>query len=334
MLRTLDDLRARFAPAAERQFLGGLLDEAAPGAVIELEAGTYLAPAAIERSVTLRGDAARKSVIAGRRGQAALEVIAAGADVVLEHLVIRDAGDLMGAIAVRGELNRLVLRDCILFDNACPPDLPAGGAVSITSGSLRLERCLLWGNRGSAGGALSVRRVARLEAVSCLFVANTASVGGGAVWVDDGVRARLVNCTLVDDASDDPTTGYAVHVAAATGRPGEAELINTVIRAEDVCFGYAEMSGGKVSARACLLPPHAREYAPLSADPATVFGPPAFVHEGFPWALRPGARDGGDATAFDDPEAARDLFGDSLREGAGLARGAVGPVGASGERGY
>ncbi len=95
--------------------LQGLIDAAAPGAVIRLAAGTYRGAVTIDRPLTLEGES---GVIIDAHGMgSAVEVT--GSDVTLRGLTIRGTGisltDEDAAISADGAA-RLVVEDCVIED--------------------------------------------------------------------------------------------------------------------------------------------------------------------------------------------------------------------------
>lgn len=323
MIPSLDELRRLTEPTAARRLFGSELDDAAAGATLALEAGSYFCPMFVERALTLQGPTDGYAVLAGEPGKPLLEVCADGAEVVLERLVFRGGCGIHGALAITAVDARVTVRDCLFLDATAPAGGPSTGGASLATGSLTLEGCLFAGNRGATGGALLIRHAATLEARSCLFVANASARGGGAAWVEEEAKARLVNCTLVDNTSDDGGMAFTLQAMPSTGRTPTVELVNCVVRSGARCFGYDGLGTGPILARASVLPEHAREYGALEADDVW-FGEPTFAEGGFPFALATGAA----GTATGDPGAwgeapPRDLEGAPF-EG-DLPRGALTP---------
>lgn len=309
-MNELDELRRRHVPDGRRLLtLGQAVEDAAAGATVEVPSATFFAPVVIERSMTVRGSAeGRRPILFGEPGQPALIVAGARAEVVLERIAIVGGGGELGAIEVRGDMANVTLRDCLVIDAA---------GLSTSSGTVTLERCVFLGNRKAAGGALAILGIARLRAVACLFVANEAVDGGGALWVEDGAEASLVNCTLVDNRASDRSAGAAVHLTGTTTRQARATLANTVVASRQQgssTFGKAGPRSGRCKALAAILPAEARDHALLEADRATIFGAASFAQDDFPYRLARSQAgwDDGDGTAFGAPEQALDLFGQSL----------------------
>jgi predicted outer membrane repeat protein len=74
-----------------------------------------------------------------------------------------------------------------------------GGAVAVYGGSATFSSCSFVKNTANFGGAVSVDGSATFS--SCSFVSNTAGEYGGAVWVETGGSARIVNCSFEADGS-------------------------------------------------------------------------------------------------------------------------------------
>lgn len=317
----LEQLRRDHAPDSTQDFgFGQALKEAPPGETFTLDPGTYFALPEIARAVTIRGDASKKRpTLLGNRESSLLDIRGVGSgEIVLEHLAIRGGGGTYGAISARDTAARLVLRDCVVFDNVMSEFVPSAGAISTNCAHVHLERCLFVGNEGSAGGAVAIRGYARLTAVACLFVGNLGREGGGAVWTEESAHARLVNCTFVGNRTGQAFRGGHLEASGTKGSQPRVELVNCVLGpAEQFCkaFGVASPPySGTIDVRASIVPETARDYALASFDGSTVLGAPTFAENAFPYAIARGkaGSDDGDPTAFERPEEALDLFGQPL----------------------
>jgi hypothetical protein len=281
--RSLEEWRRRSEPDAELGLLGARIDETEEGGTLWLESGSYLTPVFIERSVAI--GSSRRAVLVGVPGKPVVEIVGDDIEVELSGLIIRGGGGDRGAVAVTGSNVRLTLRHCVILDNAATLEGPAAGGVNMTGGALTMQGCLVAGNRGSMGGGLHVQWDAQLEARSCLFLSNVGTRGGGAAWVEDGSRARFVNCTFVDNSSEDGGMGFTLQAYPSTGRTPDVSLENCVIRSGERCFGYEGLGTGPIQVSRSILPEHAREYSVLEADDSTWFGVPEFAAEDVPYAL-------------------------------------------------
>jgi hypothetical protein len=326
MFESLDAIRSAFQVAPIKKSIGRKLEKAEEGDIVRPGPHSYFTPVFINKPLTITVDPSdQHAVLAGLEGQPSIEILNNRGEVVLERLVLRDGGADMGAIAVHSDDATIVLRDCILFDNGCFEDYPAGGAMTVRRGRLHLERCIFFGNRGTRGGALRVGGFARLEAYACLFVENQAMTGG-AVTVDEDGQARFVNCTFVDNACKAGSDGQTIHVAAGPASRAHVDMVNCVVRGPDRTFGYTEWAGGTITAENCVLPEDSPSYEPLQADPGTTFGEAAFAGGGFPYALPMDAAMSapGSGDVFGSVQVV-DVFGLPLREGDMMFRGAVRP---------
>ncbi|MEM7248942.1 MAG: hypothetical protein AAF533_26680 [Acidobacteriota bacterium] len=88
----------------------------------------------------------------------------------------------------------VVLRDLTLTGG----DHQEAGGLWAVDGSLRLERCLLHGNRGFVAGALHVEGVS-LTLVDCELSGNDSELNGGAI-VNEG-SAEITGCRVVDNTA-------------------------------------------------------------------------------------------------------------------------------------
>lgn len=113
----------------------------------------------------------------------------------------RRMGFYGGAVAVMQSY--LTVRDCVF--KGC--EAAGGGAVGLTIGSARIERCHFIGNSctSQGGGALLYMGFFRqytLECTDCVFTGNESQTGrGGAVLPMNGGEARIVGCTITSNRS-------------------------------------------------------------------------------------------------------------------------------------
>ncbi len=188
---------------------------------------------AIEGDLTIEGPGADLLTIDGN-GLARVLTVAPGASLTLIGVTI--AGGLAPAGEVGGGLQILAggdvtLRDCVFDANAAS----GGGAVSVTQGTLRVERCTFVGNDATggatgAGGAIRNDR-GQLAIVNSTFSDNTAGAGaGGAVsTLGAGASTRIHSSSFVANA----TTGNGGTIARDAS--GSVSLTHTLI---------AESAGG------------------------------------------------------------------------------------------
>jgi len=155
---------------------------------LRLRPGRY-GPARITRPVRLvAADPARPPRFGGLGTALVVDV---EGSVALTHLRFGPGIARRGAAlrVLRGEVE---LQDCELRQNLALGD---GGALHVGPGaSVRLTRCVLWGNRGVGGGAVCADR-ASVQLVDCQLHGNRARCGGAVAL--DAARAELSGCLLV-----------------------------------------------------------------------------------------------------------------------------------------
>lgn len=105
-----------------------------------------------------------------------------------------------GAISVDLTVGQAVVRDTIFINNSTTG---RGGAVSAINRSVRFDRCIFDSNTAPRGGAVWISDADSAEAYNCLFVDNTATSFGGAVFNEQEFEA--VNSTFVSNT--DSTDG-------------------------------------------------------------------------------------------------------------------------------
>ena len=223
-------------------------------AVVELPAGTYgLTAGALTvdpgdaLDLTLRGADRATTVIDAGGTSRVLDVdpaLVGGVDLTVERVTLRNGvgapetgggGAIIAGTGDPGAPDSLTLRDCAITGSRNTPGggLPSdvGGAVSMTGGSLRVERCALTGNTaiGAGGGAIGFTGVGGTDEVvvvdsvvsgSTVEASGAQSTVGGALDVAWGTPtttitgSRFENNTLRTGSR--PATGSAVRVAAGT----------------------------------------------------------------------------------------------------------------------
>lgn len=164
--------------------------------------------------------------------------IVVGGDVVVNASSFRGlVAASGGAVSVEG--GRLTAQECLFADNQATTD---GGALSVTSGELRLVNSNMQGNDAAAGGALSVSQpygsAGSVVVVEGSDMANNTASNGGAIHVDGG-RSRMVRTYVHDNrasqlgggvrvASGELTFSQATRLAAnSAGTGGHATFVSS-----------------------------------------------------------------------------------------------------------
>lgn len=169
--------------------------------------------------------------------------IAAGLEVTIEHLVLRDGwtSTYGGAILAEG---RLFLRNTLV--HSCFAGL-GGGAIRVSGGGAgcSMRRCAFTDCDADWGGAV-MTSLGWLTAQECSFTFNHASVsGGGALWVIES-DATLVNCTVHGNTASDPLNARAAAIYAS-GNPGSGSHALTLLHCTITGNSSAAATGPAVS---------------------------------------------------------------------------------------
>jgi hypothetical protein len=159
----------------------------------------------IEDTLAIEGPGADLLTISGG-GLTRVLSVAPGVSLTLSGITI--AGGLAPAGEVGGGLQMLAganvtLQDCVFSGNAAA----SGGAVSVTEGMLRVERCTFVGNDATAGaagagGAIRNDR-SQVEIVNSTFSDNASGAGRGAViaTLGAGATTRIHSTSVVGNGT-------------------------------------------------------------------------------------------------------------------------------------
>lgn len=301
------------------------IDEAPSGATLTVPAGRYPGPLHITRPISLLA-----------MGQAVLDGLHAGSVVRIEcegtvrltgfTIVGGNATEAGGGVSVfSGDVE---LEQCVLRFNKAP--LYGGGAVWVREGTTRLSRCRLEANTGRQGGALLVDGTAQVLVRDSAILQNAALEGGG-IRVKEGARLELFGCTVADNkVVGDAAVGGALAISGTTTRAPAVIVSHCVLseRAEGPpCVHNAPRLPGALTLVHNLLPPWC---ASLGGD--NRFAPAGFVMAGSePYQLTAESPAVGAAEAGAWPRAARDVLGRPRLQGDGPGDlGAFAFTGASG----
>jgi nitrous oxidase accessory protein len=238
-----------------------VLDAAAPGATVRLEAGVWRGPVTIDQPVTLLGE--EGAVIDGGRSSSVVTV--AAPDVELGHLWIRGSGrDLVGApsgILIERAGTRAYVHDVRITDSYL-------GVTVRRAPDVRLERLAITGS-GIISGEL---HAVDAEGEGAGDGSGTRLRGDG-IWLYDAVDPAVRDCRIADvrdgvyvsygrGSTIDGTTiagsRYAVHAMYADG----LVIRDSVLRAN--LSGVVAMYGGPVLVE--------RDLITESGSPSTGFG--------------------------------------------------------------
>ncbi len=222
---------------------------AAPGARLDVPAGTWAGGLTLDKPITLVGHGTAR--FDGLSRGPILTVRAR--DVVLEGFTFTNAVALAGA-AVSFHEGTLTLRDC-LFERCLAPT-HGGGALYARGDSLLIDHCRFVENTGRAGGAVLLDQLVEATVRQSLFLRNRA-VRGGALRLKEGASAVVDRCTFVENTSVvDPPMASTIDVAGTKTRTPRLELKQSAwIGSSPLELGRADQFPGEVVLTRNALPP-------------------------------------------------------------------------------
>ena len=243
------------------------VDAAAPGGTIRLCPGTYPAPVAVAKDLTLRGAGANRSILdgGGTARATAVLTVGPGATVVVRALTIRggngnengggiaNAGALtLDGVRVTGNVAKqgggiahlagaLTLVDSRLSGNEATGSSGQGGGLIVFGGTVTLDGCDVTANEapGSAGqgGGLYVLNGTEVRLNGSRVTGNTAAHGGGGLFISNGA------VTLTDSQ----VTGNETNPANASSEGGGIKITGgTVTLSGSQVTGNTAANGGGI----------------------------------------------------------------------------------------
>ena len=220
------------------------IDAAAPGAVIDIAAGTHLSNATIDllgKEVLLRGsndsNGHPSTIIDGQGSGSVFRCISGeGPETILENLVIQNGSAEQGGGmyndrssptlknctftgniatdsggAMYNNYSFLALTDCTFTNNSSGDD---GGAIMNDGGSSTLVDCAFTNNSAGLGGAI-LNASASMTLIGCAFT-NNSSTGSAGVLFHDAGSLDLTNCTFTNNSADDKGGAISTSVSNPT----------------------------------------------------------------------------------------------------------------------
>lgn len=209
--------------------LKAVLQDAAPGSVIELAPGRYRGPLVLDRPLTLKGagDLTRIVVDAGP----AVTIRPQGQDLVfLESLAI-EAAEADDGAGLHVECGRVRLYNVHVRGGASKE---RAGGLWMQDGELegslvRFEQCA-----ARLGGAIHAGGSSRLVLRDAQIRDCEADVGGG-LWVGQQARVELLGATFTKVRARQPAGGQAAWVGESSGLGATLKMER--VRFEDAPFG-------------------------------------------------------------------------------------------------
>lgn len=224
--------------------LADALAKATTGARLCLASGEHQGGLALDKSVTLVGDAGAAIVGTGRG--AVLRIEDDGLAVRLEGLTVRGGvADAGGGLAIHGR-GKVAIENCTFLGNKA--GRTGGGALYARGGLLTVENTTFDGNTGRQGGAVFLDQALKAEFKRCTFAHNRGELGG-ALRAAEGIEVALKACTLTDNVGGD---GAAVKVSGTKSRKATVSFDHCLV--SDGALVNGPEIPGNVSARGSTLP--------------------------------------------------------------------------------
>ncbi len=254
-----------------------------PAGTIQLSGPLSVSPDLAGSVVRVTGAGAGATTIKAAAGTRAFDLdpfLVGGLDLTLEQLTVTGgtgpAADLGGGAILAGSgdpgaPDALTLRECAVTGNANVPSAApfaaaAGGAVSMTGGSLTIDGCTFSGNAayGASGGAVAFIAVDSSDTVTITgstFAGNSVDatsvagvVGGGAVYVQSfaGQPTTTISRTTFDgntvtSASPSEAFGSAVWSPAGTTTIEESSVAGGTVTGAAGSGGALHLGAGSVT---------------------------------------------------------------------------------------
>lgn len=218
------------------------IDEAQPGTVIHVPAGKVRGRLTIDKSLTLRGAGADRTVIDGRGRGAVISIDAEDAEVRIEEMTISNGKSSHGGGISIDNGAQVFVVGCLLEKNAAKSG--RGGAIAVDYGAVYITECTLVQNRAMIGGAVFVGGQAKAEISASILADNTAIKGGG-IAVADGAELDVFTSRLQMNQAE--VEGHHIFAYGTRTRRPRLVLSNALLDAADAA-GLAISSHGHFKA--------------------------------------------------------------------------------------
>ncbi|MBS1152512.1 MAG: hypothetical protein H6Q89_4210 [Myxococcaceae bacterium] len=291
--------------------------EAAPGATIQVPAGTYPLNLEVGKPLTLIAEGI--VVLDGQKKDSCLRVVGGTTEVKVVGFRFFEGAAECGGGVFHAE-GKLTLQDCRFERNSAPM---YGGGGLYTAG----ERCVVIGcrfteNTGRQGGAVLADNLVHLSIRDSLLAQNAATEGG-ALRAREAATVDLLGCTLADNkVVGDKAQGSALFVSGTMTRQPVVSLVNCIVteRAKGPALIHNPAPHpAQLAVRRCLLSESATAFA---GDNLFTADPRFSRNEREPYALhfKSPAVGAGDASVYG--EGAKDLRGKDRVQGGKAEPGA------------
>ena len=164
-----------------------------------------------------------------------------GGSSLVEDCVFENNSALNGGAVWTGNAGgstNLVFSNCTFKNNSATSN--GGGAFTISniypegtdaSPGFKIENCIFDGNSGPYGGAINFY-TSTLDVEGCLFINNSASTNGNALYVYNYGGPVIKNCTIADNTGPEAVYCYGFNGTV------EPVFVNTIILDENSAFGF------------------------------------------------------------------------------------------------
>jgi hypothetical protein len=285
--------------------------DAAPGATIQVPAGSYPANLELGKSLTLVANGV--VTINGQQKGPCLRITGGATEVKVVGFRFTEGAAECGGGVFHAE-GKLTLQGCKFERNAAP--MFGGGALYTSGERCELVACRFTENTGRQGGAVLIDNLASVSIRDSLLAQNAATEGG-ALRVREGATVELVGCTIADNkVVGEKAQGSAIFLGGTMTRVPAVSLVNCIVTERSK--GPALIHNGstwpaKLSVRKSLLSESAKE---LGGDNTFTADPKFSGSEREPYSLhfKSPAVGKGDASVYS--AGARDLLGwDRVHDG-------------------
>jgi nitrous oxidase accessory protein NosD len=204
------------------------IDEAKDGAVIPIGPGRIRGRIIINKSITLRGAGAERTIIDAKGRGCAIAVDAKGGDVRIEEMSITGGrASHGGGISVDNGASVFVV-GCLIEKNSARAG--QGGAIAVDRGALYVAECTLVQNQARMGGGIFIGGDAKCEIAASIVAENMALHGGG-VAVLDGAEVDIFTSRLLQNRAE--IEGHHIFTRGVSHRAPSILLSNTVLDQAD-----------------------------------------------------------------------------------------------------
>lgn len=215
-----------------------MVQQAAPGATIQLAPGHYQGPITIARGITLRGAGELSRIVGPTRGGSVVRIIT-DEPVTLESLRLEDGhSDCGGAIDIDGgpvHLRNLYVRNCSAHK--------AGGAIHVRRGQVEAERLQISHTTAKLGGGVAVSGLSSRLVLNDSEIHDVQASNGGAAWISGSAQVKFEGMTIRGARANTADGGQALCACGNTGSQLELKRV----RLGDLPIGHPISNCGRAT---------------------------------------------------------------------------------------